>query len=799
MFDLFTDRTRRAILYSRDEAEKLANATIDTEHILLGILREKTGHITTLFDLFNVDINTMIQDIKQNCSRADSFFLKGSMPFSANAKRAMEYALEEAKMLGDKFVQPEHILLGLLREKRGKASNILTKYGFDLFTLREELQKLKTQTNKTKTNTPNIDHFCKDLTKLAFENKLDPVIERDKEIERLIEILCRRTKNNAILIGEPGTGKTAIVEGLALKIANAEVPLSLRNKRIISMDFGSIVAGTKYRGQFEERMQSILKEVEESKNILIFIDEIHTMVGAGDSEGGVDASNILKPYLSKGLFQCIGATTIKEYRRYIEKDTALERRFQTIMVEPPDAEQTKNILKGLKNRYEQYHRVFIPDEVIEKIVELSDRYITDRHQPDKSIDVLDEASSRVRLRNEQFPTELKNLKEKLNTLLLKKKLYIQSENYLGAEKIANEVESLGELYRKRYSDWIENTKNSYTQLTESDILDVVSKISRVSIANITSSEIQKAKELKEKLESKIIGQNEAIELVTIAIKKGVAGLHNGKRPISSFMFLGPTGVGKTELAKQLAINFFGREDFLIRIDMSEFMEKHTVSKLLGSPPGYVGYEDGGKLTELIRRKPHSVVLFDEVEKADPEVLNILLQIMDDGFLTDSYGRRCSFKNAIVIMTSNLGTRSFFNRKSLGFSDKVEDNLIDYETFSQYAHKEIKEFFRPEFLNRIDNIVVFKPLGKNELVKIIDKYINEINELLSKNGKYLYVSEDVKNFILSQDYDYSYGARPLRRLVTTYIENPLSELLLEDKFSKRKKISAVMKGGKVVFK
>lgn len=798
MFDLFTDRTRRAILYSRDEAEKLANGTIDTEHILLGILREKSGHISTLFETFNVDINTMIQDIKQNCTRTDTFFLKGSMPFSANAKRAMEFALEEARLLGEKFVQPEHILLGLIKEKRGKASQILTKYGFDLYTLREELQRLKVQTNKPKTETPNIDYFCKDLTRLATENKLDPVIERDSEIDRLIEILCRRTKNNAILIGEPGTGKTAIVEGLAIKIANAEVPLSLRNKRIISMDFGTLVAGTKYRGQFEERMQVLLKEVENSGNIIVFIDEIHTMVGAGDSEGGVDAANILKPYLSKGLFQCIGATTIKEYRKYIEKDSALERRFQTIMVDPPTPQQTKKILLGLKNRYEQFHKVFITEEIVDKIIDLSERYITDRYQPDKSIDILDEASSHVKLKHEQFPEELKNLKDKLNTLLVKKKILIQAENYAAAEKITTEVESLGELYRKRYSAWLDRSKNSYSELTISDIHEIVSKISRINISNITSSDIQKAQMLKSKLESEVIGQSEAIEIVSKAIKKGVAGLHNGKKPIANFLFMGPTGVGKTELAKQLALNFFGKEDFLIRVDMSEFMEKHSVSKLLGSPPGYVGYDDGGKLTEMIRRKPYSVVLFDEIEKADPEVLNILLQIMDEGFITDSYGRRCSFKNAIIIMTSNLGTKSFLGRKKLGFNE-IDNNNIDYETFCQYAHKEIKEFFRPEFLNRIDNIVVFKPLVQDDLIKIIDKYIKEINGLLSKNGKHLNVSEDVKKFILSQEYDYSYGARPLRRLISRFIEDPLSELLLDGKYHKRKNISVILKNNRIHFR
>ncbi|MEF3255600.1 MAG: ATP-dependent Clp protease ATP-binding subunit, partial [Deferribacterales bacterium] len=610
MFDLFTDKTRRAILYSRDEAERLSNSIIDTEHLLLGVLRERQGKIHDLLISHGIDPDMLIEDTRKYASKNSSGnFIKGSMPFSIYSKRVMEYALEEAQLLGEKYVQPEHILLGLVKEKNGKAYQILSKYGFDLISLREEIQSMKTESTQTKSPTPNVDNFCVDLTKMAYENKIDPVLRRDDEIDRLIQILSRRTKNNAILIGEPGVGKTAIVEGLALRIANNEVPLSIRNKRIVSLNLGNLVAGTKYRGQFEERIQNLLKEIENANNIILFIDEIHTIIGAGSAEGSLDASNMLKPSLTKGGFQCIGATTLTEYRKYFEKDAALDRRFQPIHIDPPDQETTIEILNGIKKRYEEFHRVIISDDIIRKIVYLTDRYITDRYQPDKSIDVLDEASSKVKLKKEAYPEELKDIKDQLSRLIMKKKEFLAAGNLKKVQSLTGEIESLGELYHRRYNEWLQQAKNSYLEVTEDDILEVVANSSRVDIVNIKESDLEKIKNLDSKLKMSIIGQDEAVNLIANTIKRSYTGLSNPKKPLGSFIFLGPTGVGKTELAKQLAKHLFGSEDFIIRVDMSEFMEKFNVTKLFGSPPGYVGYDDGGKLTQQIRQKPYSVVLF----------------------------------------------------------------------------------------------------------------------------------------------------------------------------------------------
>lgn len=798
MFDLFTDKTRRAILYSRDEAEKMSSSSIDTEHLLLGILREKTGKVYELILSHGIDVEIMIEDIKKYAEKDTQSFVKGSMPFSISSKKSLEYALEEATNMGEKYIQPEHILLGLIREKNGKACHILHKYGLELTSLREEIKSIKDDSQKSKSQTPTVDLYCEDITRLAMENKIDPVIKRDFEIEKLIQILSRRIKNNAIIIGEPGVGKTAIVEGLASKIASSEVPLSIRNKRIISLNVGNLIAGTKYRGQFEERMQNLIKEIETSKNIILFIDEIHTIIGAGSAEGSLDAANILKPSLVRGTFQCIGATTISEYRKYFQKDAALERRFQPIYVDPPDSETTVEILRGIKSRYEDFHKVFIPDELINKIVYLTDRYITDRFQPDKSIDIMDEAASKIKLKKEKYPENLKNLKESLNRLLIKKKDALTSGSTKKVQSITNEIETFGEMYRIEYNNWIEDIKNSYIELKEEDINEVVASNSKVELANIKASDIEKARSLKNELLKSIIGQDEAISIVTNTIKRSYAGIANPKKPLGSFIFLGPTGVGKTELTKQLAKNLFGKEDALIRIDMSEYMEKFNVSRLFGAPPGYVGYDEGGTLTEQVRQKPYSVVLFDEIEKAHPDVLNILLQILDEGFITDSYGRRCSFKNTIVIMTSNIGTKSFFDRKKLGFGS-TEDLSIDYEDFKNSADKELKAYLKPELINRIDAIVVFKPLSKDSLYKIIENYINEINNLLSRLNKKIAIDDSVKDFLLKQDYDYNYGARPLRRIITRYIEEPLSDMLINGKFRNRKNIKITVSKDKIIFK
>ncbi|MCA1932692.1 MAG: ATP-dependent Clp protease ATP-binding subunit [Calditerrivibrio sp.] len=798
MFDLFTDRTRRAILYSRDEAEKMSSPSIDTEHLLLGILKEKTGRVYDLILSHDIDVEVLMEDIKKYAEKDKQSFIKGSMPFSISSKKSLEYALEEATTMGEKYIQPEHILLGLIREKNGKASHILHKYGFELNSLREEIRSIKDDSQKPKSQTPTVDLYCEDITKLAMENKIDPVIKRDPEIEKLTQILSRRIKNNAIIIGEPGVGKTAIVEGLASKIASAEVPLSIRNKRVISLNVGNLIAGTKYRGQFEERMQNLIKEIENSKNIILFIDEIHTIIGAGSAEGSLDAANILKPSLVRGSFQCIGATTVSEYRKHFQKDAALERRFQPIYLDPPDSEATVEILRGIKSRYEEFHKVYISEDLIKKIVYLTDRYILDRFQPDKSIDIMDEALSKVKLQKEKYPKDLKDIKEKLNRLLVKKKDALSSGNTRRAQSLTNEIETFGEMYRIIYNSWVEDVKHNYLELKEEDINEVVASNSKVELANIKSSDIEKARSLKDKLLTSIIGQDEAVSMVVNTIKRSYAGISNPKKPLGSFIFLGPTGVGKTELTKQLAKHLFGKEDALIRVDMSEYMEKFNVSRLFGAPPGYVGYDEGGTLTEQVRQRPYSVVLFDEIEKAHPDVLNILLQILDEGFVTDSYGRRCSFKNTIVIMTSNIGTKSFFDRKKLGFG-YTEDFSIDYEDFKNSADKELKGYLKPELLNRIDAVVVFKPLARDSLYQIIENYINEINELLSKLNKKISIDDSVKDFLLKQEYDYNYGARPLRRIITRYIEEPLSDILINGKFQNRKNIKLTVSNNKIIFK
>jgi len=797
MFELFTDRARRVILYSREEAERLLHPYIDTEHILVGILKEKNSLTLELFARKGINIQNLINDIHNLNDENKNFAIKGSLPFSPLAKSALEFAMEECRILNSKYINPEHLLLGLLKEKRGKASLVLRKVGFDLISLRDEIRILSRNFSQTQSmSTPNLDEYGRDLTQLAREEKIDPVIGRENEIERMVQILCRRIKNNTILIGEPGVGKTAIVEGLALRIANNEVPEYLRGKRLVSLDLGNLVAGTKYRGQFEERVKNLLKEIEGAGNVIIFIDEIHMIVGAGAAEGSIDASNMLKPALSRGAFQCIGATTLNEYKKYFEKDGALQRRFQTVLVDPPSREETVKILKGIRKYYENFHKVFVPDNVIEEAVYMADRYITDRFQPDKSIDVIDEASARIKIRYNQVPADIIALKNDIENIKKSKKRNSNSED-VGISVIDEEVERMDNLYHLKIEAWNEQVKTSWPSLTIEDIAEVVSLMSGVPVKKLTESDMAKVSNIDKDLSKYILGQDEAVQGVSKAIKRSFAGLNSEYRPVASFIFLGPTGVGKTELAKRLAENLFGSQDSLIRIDMSEYMEKFNVSRLLGAPPGYVGYEEGGKLTELVRRKPYSVILFDEIEKAHPDVMNILLQILDDGFINDSLGHKVNFKNTIVIMTSNLGTKTTITNKQLGFENTTE-TFIDYKKFSSNALKELKDFFPPEFINRVDDVVVFKPLNKDILFGIIDNIVAELNDRLSRHGKKIEIVPDVKEFILSSNYNYNYGARPLRRLIQKYIEEPLSEALIAGKFTRRKKLTCKVKGDKIVF-
>ena len=802
MYELFTDSARRVILYSREEAEKLLQAYIDTEHLLLGLLREKTGFSYEIFNKRGININVLIRDIKNMSDRGRNLMIKGSIPFSPLAKKSLEYAIEEAQALEHKYINPEHILIGLLKEKRGKASAILKKLGFDIVTLREEIKTYFMSTTRiSPIATPSLDEFGRDLTELARQRKLDPVIGRQREIDRLIQILCRRIKNNSILIGEPGVGKTAIVEGLAARMISEVIPESLKNKRLISLDLGTLVAGTKYRGQFEERIKNILKEIESVGNIIVFIDEIHTIVGAGAAEGSIDASNMLKPALARGTFQCIGATTLSEYRKHFEKDGALERRFQVITVDPPNAEETIEILKGLRKYYEDYHRVTIPDEVISEAVYLTDRYVTDKFQPDKSLDVIDEASSRLKLQHDIIPKDMLALKNRILEMKEDREMLYNTSNFEKIEGLTHEIERCNELLQLKLSEWKVKKSEAWPKLTVENVATVVSLMTNIPVQKLRLEDKQRVIDLDKRLYDKIIAQSEAIEQVAKAIKRSFAGLNNPDRPIGSFVFLGPTGVGKTELAKKLAEELFSSENAMIRIDMSEFMERFSVSRLIGAPPGYVGYEEGGKLTEAVRRKPYAVVLFDEIEKAHPEILNILLQILDDGFITDSLGHRVNFKNTIIIMTSNLGTKTSIQSKKMGFDAMMEHegNKIDYELFRKNALKELKDTFPPEFINRIDNIVIFRPLEREHLKEIIKLQIKEINNRLSKIGKSLSVKEEVYDFILEKDYDYQYGARPIKRLLQRYIEDTLSDKLVEGRFAKRKLIKVVVEGGVLKFK
>lgn len=785
MFGRFSERAQRALFLAQEEARSFYHNYVGTEHILLGLLKEEEGIAARTLKKLGVTY----EDTR---SKIESLIGMGNVPgdvvgYTPRAKRVLELSFSEARRFNTSYIGTEHILLGLIREGEGVAVRILMDYGVDFNRVREEVIKMvseeptgvQNKTAKSKnTNTPNLNQFGRDLTEYAREGKLDPVIGREKEIERVIQILSRRTKNNPCLIGEPGVGKTAVAEGLAEKIVEGAIPEILKDKRVVTLDMASMVAGTKYRGEFEDRLKNVLNEVIKAGNVILFIDEMHTIIGAGAAEGAIDASNILKPALARGEIQVIGATTLDEYRKYVEKDPALERRFQPINVDEPTVEETIEILKGLRDKYEAHHRVKITDEAIEAAAKLSHRYITDRFLPDKAIDLIDEAASRVRLKTVTAPPEIKELEDKVNSLNKDKEEAIRTQEYEKAAKIRDEEQKLKEQLESLKSKWQQNSLAKEKSVGAEEIAQIVSLWTGIPVKKLAQEESERLLHLEEILHQRVIGQDEAVDAVARAIRRARVGLKDPKRPIGSFIFLGPTGVGKTELTKALAEAMFGDENAMIRLDMSEYMEKHTVSRLIGSPPGYVGFEEGGQLTEKVRRKPYSVVLFDEIEKAHPDVFNILLQILEDGRLTDSKGRTVDFKNTIIIMTSNVGANLLKKQTTLGFMASENVDKASYEKMKDTVMDELRKSFRPEFLNRVDDIIVFHQLTKDDIRKIADIMIEELNKRLKENNIKLEFTDEAKDELLKEGYDVTYGARPLRRAIQKVVENQLSELMLK---------------------
>jgi ATP-dependent Clp protease ATP-binding subunit ClpC len=782
MFKRFTERARRVIILAREEAERYHHEYLGTEHILLGILKDGGGIAITVLQKLGVDLKQLKQEVERNLPRSLNTLVVGEIPFTPKAKKVLEFAVEEARLMGHNYIGTEHLLLGLLKEKDGVAFKVLNTFGVRLVETREKILSLlqePVQQSKEKSKTPALDEFGRDLTELASQAKLDPVIGRENEIERVVQILSRRTKNNPALIGEPGVGKTAIVEGLAQRIMNKEVPEILYDKRVVALDLGALVAGTKYRGQFEARLKAIMKEIQQAENIILFIDELHTLVGAGAAEGSVDASNMLKPALSRGEVQVIGATTLDEYRRYIEKNGALERRFQPIIVQPPTVPEAIDILRGLKERYETHHRAKIPDDAIVQAVKLADRYVSDRYLPDKAIDVMDEAGSRVRLAKETLPARVRDLQRQIAEIVRQKKEFIEKQEFERAVELRDKEEDLRRDVESEKKQWEDMRDDVEPVVTEEDIAYVVSRMTGIPLSKIEESEASKLLRIEEELHRRVVGQDEAIKAIGRAIRRSRAGLKDANRPVGTFIFLGPTGVGKTELARALAEFLFGDEDALIRIDMSEYMERFAVSRLVGAPPGYVGYDEGGQLTERVRRRPYSVVLFDEIEKAHPDVFHILLQVMDDGRLTDSYGRSIDFKNVILIMTSNMGGRTIEKQTALGFQRDSESSAM--EKMRENIRQELKRVFNPEFLNRIDESVMFHPLNLEHIVQIVDIQVERLNKQLIEKGLTIEVDEEAKRWLAEKGYDPAYGARPLKRVIQKYIEDPLSEEVVRGHF------------------
>ncbi|MEV2476887.1 ATP-dependent protease ATP-binding subunit ClpC [Paenibacillus larvae] len=802
MFGRFTERAQKVLSLSQEEALRLGHNNIGTEHILLGLIREGEGIAAKALVALGLSLEKIQDEVESLIGRGQEQLTNPA--YTPRAKKVIELSMDEARKLGHTYVGTEHILLGLIREGEGVAARVLNNLGISLNKARQQVLQLLGSSEVTSSssgagnhaNTPTLDSLARDLTAIAREGNLDPVIGRSKEIERVIQVLSRRTKNNPVLIGEPGVGKTAIAEGLAQRIINNEIPETLKNKRVMTLDMGSVVAGTKYRGEFEDRLKKIMDEIRQAGNIVLFIDELHTLIGAGGAEGAIDASNILKPALARGELQCIGATTLDEYRKYIEKDAALERRFQPITVDQPSVEDAIQILHGLRDRYEAHHRVKITDESIEEAVKLSDRYITDRFLPDKAIDLIDEASSKVRLRSYTVPPSLKELEHKLEEIRREKDSAVQSQEFEKAASLRDTEQKLREELESTKNEWKQKQGSMDTEVTAEDIAEVVASWTGIPVRKLAEEETERLLKMESILHSRVIGQEEAVKAVSRAIRRARAGLKDPKRPMGSFIFLGPTGVGKTELARALAESLFGDENAVIRIDMSEYMEKHSTSRLVGAPPGYVGYKEGGQLTEKVRRKPYSVVLLDEIEKAHPEVFNILLQVLEDGRLTDSKGRTVDFRNTLIIMTSNVGAETIKKSSTLGFT-VVADAEKDYNYMKDKVMDELKKSFRPEFLNRIDEIIVFHSLDEKHIAQIVTLMAEDLRKRLKEQDVDFGLTDRAVKFLAKEGFDPTYGARPLRRAIQKHIEDRLSEELLKGNINKGDSLTIDEQGGELV--